>query len=231
MLSHTTKNSEMINQATATKKITIGIADDFPNARYGLLYLFNAYPNHFEVLWEASEVAETVELCKQKPPNILILDVHLPGPAGTDGHSVVTQLRFCKTVIKILAFSGNPFMQDSMLKAGADAFLVKNVSNEVIIETLLALSNQPPKILDFADGIHETQSATNRTQSKGSPILTDKEIKILRCVERGWTNESIAKDFGTSKGTIAGYMDTIRSKIYAKNRVDAVRIAREMGLL
>ena len=207
------------------KPAQVLIADDHPLLRDALRRTLLLVHPDAQVL-EAADYAGTVQQLQAHAPGLALLDLHMPGMDRVDG---LRRLRLQFPHIPLIVASGedDPVVIRATLAAGAIAFLPKSEAPEVLQQALrLVLDGgryTPPQAL--ADLRHG--AAPPRPDASG---LTPRQLDVLRCLMRGQPNKLIARELGLTEGTVKIHIAAILRVLQARNRTEAVVVARDLGL-
>lgn len=205
----------------ARTPIRIFIADDHAMVRMGLSSLFGAKPG-FTVVGEAEDGDSTIERVRALKPNVVIMDLLMPGTSGATAtakiHAVLPEVR----ILILTSFSSSDGILRA-LNAGASGAVMKSsdfttladaVEKIAAGETVIA-----PEIQQLID------------EDPPAEVLTDRQMEILESVIRGLTNAEIATQFGIREGSVKEHVASICAKLGAGNRSEAVAIALRKHLL
>jgi DNA-binding NarL/FixJ family response regulator len=220
----------------STDKLRVVIADDHALFRDGLAAILDTEP-HIEVVGQGGTAQEAVSLARDLLPEIILLDIDMPGGGLEAARSIANDCPVTKIVI--LTASEEDDHLFSALKIGARAFILKGVAARELIRILHAVaageSYVPPALAaSVLLEMHET-GARSREESK-NPIneLTERERDILENLAQGLSNKEIGEKLFLSEKTVKHYMTNILQKLQVRNRVEAAllaqRSAREDGL-
>jgi DNA-binding NarL/FixJ family response regulator len=211
--------------------VRIVLADDHTLMREAIRNLVNSAPE-FEVVGEAADGEACLELVQALLPDIVVLDIAMPEMKGEE---VARELRKLYGGLKILVLSGytDPQFVRAMVKAGADAYVVKSVSGRELINALRAVaggkSYLSPEVtaavmapLDNSAG----QSAESAVQGLGR-----REKEVLKLIAAGHRNARIAAQMGIAVGTVEAHRRNVMRKLHLHNAADLTRYALRAGLL
>ncbi|WP_396450582.1 response regulator [Actinomadura sp.] len=220
--------------------VRIVLADDQPLIRAGLRVLIADHPD-LEIVGEAGTGAEVVELVEAVRPDVVVMDIRMPDMDGIEATRRITTAH----VIMLTTFDDDEYVYGS-LKAGASGFLVKDMALEEILaairvvaagEALIAPSVTKRLIAEFAarpepgpgpgrgDGPRQVEGA-GRVDG-----ITDREREVLTLVGRGMSNQEIAGELFISVATAKAHVARLLAKLGARDRVQLVIAAYELGLV
>jgi len=210
--------------------IRLLVADDHPVVRDGLVAMLSTQPD-LVVVSEAATGAEAVERAAALAPDVILLDLEMP---GMDGVEALRQIRAARPDAPVIVFTA--FDTDerivSAVRAGAQGYLLKGAPRDELFKAIRVVSEggsllQPvvaSKLLQ-----HMSQQATERETSADS--LTEREMEVLKLLAQGKTNKEIAAALVISERTVKFHVGSILSKLGAGNRTEAVTIAAQRGLV
>jgi len=220
--------------------IRILLADDQALFREGLHTLLSLQAD-LEVVGEAGNGAEALQLAAAAQPDVILMDVQMP---VLDGVAATRRLRAeqpaCR-VILLTTFDDDEYVFEG-LRAGAVGYLLKDAPSARLVEAIQAAArgesflqtSVTAKVLaEFARlAAPETPAAPPATGSAGLPEpLTERELEILRLVAEGASNKDIASHLFLAEGTVKNHVTSIFGKLAVSGRLHAVNRARELGLL
>ncbi|GAQ58611.1 response regulator transcription factor [Streptomyces acidiscabies] len=204
-----------------TRTIKVLLAEDQSMVREALAALLGL-EDDIEVIAQAARGDEVLPTARAHPGlDVALLDIEMPGATGIEA---AAQLRgeFPGLKLVILTTFGRPGYLRSAMEAGADAFLVKDAPAAQLAQAIR-------KVLAGERVIDPTLAAA--ALADGANPLTDREREVLRAAAEGGTNAELATELRLSQGTVRNYLSMAIQKLAARNRVEAVRIAREKGWL
>lgn len=214
--------------------IRILLVDDQALFREGLNTLLSVQPD-FEVVGEASNGEEALRLAAQLQPQVVLMDLRMPVLDGvTATRRLHTLLPDCRVLV-LTTFDDDEFVFDG-LRAGAVGYLLKDVSSDKLFEALRAAARGEYFLLPSitAKVIEEFARVSPVARVPVEPLvdpLSAREIEILRLVATGASNKEIAEMLVIAEGTVKNHLTNILAKLSAKDRLQAVLKARELGLL
>lgn len=213
-----------------TEKIKVLIVDDHPVFRFGLNTILAQDPS-IEVTGEAEDAASALAAIEQNCPDIVLLDIRMPGPSGI---SLAQQLHNSHPQIKVMiltAFDDEDYLMRA-LGAGVFAYMFKNSSNEILVKAIHSVHAgqkllHPTQINLVLDELEKHK----QNEKKDYYQLSELELKILSSISQGETYQEISKQFFMSEPTVKRMVANILSKVEANNRAQAVAIAIRDGLI
>ncbi len=210
--------------------IRVLIVDDHPMIRHGLRSLLSAYQD-IEVVGEAEDGSTALEAAEVLFPEVILLDIQLSGPNGIELiHQLSREAAKAKIII-LTAFTNDEYLLGA-LSAGAYAYLLKSSSNETVVETI-RLVHQGKRLLSPAliDPVLRQFQALTKAHVDRESWLSEEELKAMRLVANGATNEEIAKEMFWSERTAKRKVEEVIAKLGARNRAQAVAKAIKKGLI
>jgi DNA-binding NarL/FixJ family response regulator len=206
--------------------IRVVIADDHTLFRQGIRELLSTDEN-FEVVGEGATGADAVQLVREHHPDVILLDVEMPGPGPT---ATVKWLHRAapNTRIVVLTMHDDPALVHDLLESGASAYLVKTIVREELMAAVRSVSRTESHVLLSVS--RETIEGLDR-QRPESGLLSVREMDVLGLVAQALSNGQIATRLFITEGTVKRHLTNIYTKLGAVSRVDAVRKATAAGLL
>ncbi|MFI1099001.1 response regulator [Streptomyces melanogenes] len=196
------------------------LAEDQSMVREALAALLGLEPD-FEVVAQVARGDEVLAAARTHEIDVALLDIEMPGMTGIEAaaalHRELPELK-----IVILTTFGRPGYLRSAMESGADAFLVKDAP-------AAQLAAAVRKVLAGERVIDPTLAAA--ALAEGANPLTERERDVLRAAANGATNAELARTLSLSQGTVRNYLSMAIQKLAARNRAEAVGIAREKGWL
>jgi DNA-binding NarL/FixJ family response regulator len=212
-----------------TEPLTILIADDHPLFRKGLRALLATVPQ-IQVVGEAASGSEAARLAAQLQPNLVLMDLQMP---GGDGLSAIRQITAAHPHIHILVVT--MFEDDdsvfAAMRAGARGYVLKDMDDDEMLRAIVAVGHGEA-IFSPAIATRIMAFFANRPAQTPAPFpdLTDSERKVLRLMARGLANDAIAAQLGFSPKTVRNYVSAIFGKLHVADRAQAIVRARDEGL-
>jgi len=212
--------------------IKILIADDHLIIRQGLRLIFET-EDEFKVVGEASDGAEALRLCAELAPDVVLMDLRMP---GMDGLTAIEKLRVSQPEIAVVILT--TFNEDDLmlrgLQAGARGYLLKDTDRAALFDTVRAAARGEtllkPEIM--ARVISHAGTVTQSTSETTTSIaLTEREREVLQAVASGERSKEVAARLGISERTVKAHLASIYNKLGVDSRAAAIAIAAQKGYL
>jgi DNA-binding NarL/FixJ family response regulator len=212
--------------------IRVVLADDQPLVRAGLRVLI-ADTHDLDVVGEAATGAQAVELARELRPDVVVMDIRMPGMDGIEATRMITAEQATTQVIVLTTFDDDEYVYGA-LRGGASGFLVKDMALDDILaairvvaagDALIAPSVTRRLIAQFAA---QTEPPPRRVDIDG---ITDREREVLTMVGRGLSNAEIAASLYISAATAKAHVARLLAKLGARDRIQLVIAAYETGLV
>jgi len=197
------------------------VADDHPVVRDGIVSILEV-ERDMEVIAQAGDGVETVELAKKHRPDIVLLDLRMP---RLDGLEVIAQIQSLQGPSRVIVLTTFESEQDVHLavKAGARSYLLKDTPRPMLVETIRQVHRGktciPPSI------------GQKLVENMSRPVLTPREMDILKLIAEGKSNKVIADNLGITEGTVKTHVKSLLGKLQAPGRTAAVKEAVHRGLV
>ncbi|MEW2502572.1 MULTISPECIES: response regulator transcription factor [unclassified Amycolatopsis] len=204
--------------------VTLLIADDHPIVRDGLRGIFTG-EHGFEVLGEAANGAEAVTLAESLKPDVVLMDLRMP---GTDGVSAITELARLGNPAHVLVLTTYDTDSDVLpaIEAGATGYLLKDAPREELFRAVRAAARGEAVLSPAV-----ASRLMGQMRAPAKEPLSQREIEVLTLVARGSTNKDAAKKLFISEATVKTHLIHAYAKLGVKDRAAAVAVAFERGLL
>ncbi len=216
-----------------TDSIRILIADDHDVVRDGLRLILES-EDDFEVVGEAANGAEAVRLCSEAHPQIVLMDLRMPGMDGLTAIKHIRQQQPDVNVVILTTYNEDALMIEG-LRSGARSYLLKDTKRQVLFDTLRAAARGESLLSPDVIGrvVGQAGGVTTPTpKSAASEIaLTDREQEVLSGVARGERSKEIAARLGITERTVKAHLASIYNKFGVDSRAAAIAVASQRGLL
>jgi DNA-binding NarL/FixJ family response regulator len=216
-----------MGQITPDKVIRVGVAEDHPLAREGLVQLLESAED-IVIVGEAADGEEALRVADSVAgePDIFLVDIRLP---GIDGLEVTRRLNDEHPDVRviILTASEDPAYGTEAMRAGAKAYVLKSAQGEEVLDTVRMVSHGH-SVLDR--GVWNALAEQRR--SRGEQFgLTAREMDVLRLLGKGYRNRDIAESLGLSPTTVKTHVARIFKRLEVNDRTDAVVTAFRLGII
>ena len=206
---------------SAPKPIRIALVDDHPILRQGIAALISDQPD-LQLVGQASNGLEAMEQFRLHRPDVMLMDLQMPGMNGIDAMSAIRGEFPDARFVVLTTYTGDVQIVRA-LKAGARAYLLKSLLHRELLETIRSVhagnKRIPPEIAaELADHAADDQ-------------LTPREIEVLRLVAAGNANKIVADRLSITEETVKAHVKNILSKLDANDRTHAVTIALKRGII
>jgi DNA-binding NarL/FixJ family response regulator len=214
--------------------IRVLVADDQALVRGGFRVILESEPD-IEVVGEAEDGRAAVELAQSLQPDVILMDVRMPGMDGLEGTKRILSRADTRSRVLMLTTFDHPEYLYEAIRAGASGFLLKNVQPSHLVHAV-RVTAQGDALLDPAltrrllDEFVRRPPPGARTPARLAS-LTDREVGILRLMARGLSNGQIAKELVIGEATVKTHVGHVLGKLGVRDRVQAVVIAYESGLV
>lgn len=206
---------ESVTQTPQTIKVII--ADDNSFVREGMRIILSTY-DEFDVLATVNDGQEAVEYCQKFSVDIALLDVRMPNMNGVEATKLICEQTNTKPLI-LTTFDDDEYILDA-IRNGAKGYFLKNTDPERIREAIKAVYNGNTIMQDvIMEKIKLNLTNDKEPESKiDKTLFTDREMEIMACIAKGFSNKEIAKQLFISEGTIANYITSILDKTGLQHR-------------
>ncbi|GLY26109.1 response regulator transcription factor [Micromonospora sp. NBRC 101691] len=217
-----------------TRPVRVLLADDQPLLRTGFRMVLGA-EDDLDIVAEAGDGVEAVDLARRLLPDVVLMDIRMPRMDGVAATRAIVEARLPVRVLILTTFDLDEYVVGA-LRAGASGFLAKDVPAEDLVTAIRTVAAGEavvaPRILKrlldrFADLLPDPSS----TPPKHLGSLTDREREVLVQVARGLSNAEIARALSVSETTIKTHVGHVLTKLGLRDRVQAVVLAYESGLV
>lgn len=201
------------------------LVDDHEVVRLGLITLINDQPD-LEVVGEAGTAAEAVRAVERLRPDVVLMDIRIPGEGGIEATRQIME-RFPETRVVMLTSYADEELVVRAIRAGAVGYVLKQVGNEELLRAVRAAA-KGESVLDPATTsrlLARVRELEQQAEGDALRELTDREVQILAEVARGRSNAEIAARLHLSEKTVRNYISTMLEKLGLRNRVELATFA------
>jgi DNA-binding NarL/FixJ family response regulator len=222
--------------------VRIVVADDHQIVRSGFAALLDTQPD-FTVVGIADDGAEAVRVCRETSPDVVLMDVRMPGMDGIEATRLLTSADSGPHVLVLTTFDLDEYVYDA-LRAGASGFLLKDVTAERLFDAVRVIAEGEALLAPAITKRLISEFARQRPRPKdpkepadliqpGPPFgtLTPRETEVLRLIAGGLSNPEIAKRLVVTEETVKTHVSRVLSKLGLRDRTQAVVAAYESGLV
>jgi DNA-binding NarL/FixJ family response regulator len=220
--------------------ISIVVADDHEVVRTGFAAMLDTQPD-FTVLGTASDGASAVQACRTLRPDLIIMDIRMPGIDGIEATRQLSLSDYSPKVLILTTFDLDKYVFDA-LRAGASGFMLKDITAEQLYEAVRVVAAGDALLAPAVTRrlIREFARLGSSPAPAGGPVtavppalaaLTPRETEVLRLVARGLSNTEIAARIVVTEDTVKSHVSRMLAKLGLRDRTQAVVTAYESGLI
>ncbi len=216
---------------SAAEPIRVVIADDHTLYRQGMKVVVEL-DGVAEVVGEASNGTEAIDLCVRLTPDVVLMDVRMPGLGGIEACQKVKDTVPSARIL-MLTMSDDESDLFEAIKAGASGYLLKDLPGEEVADAISRVHDGQAIIPPSMAGtlLEEFSRLSVEAAPPGGAQLTDREVEVLRLVARGLANREIAQSLTISENTVKNHVRNILEKLHLHSRVEAAVYAHRLRLL
>ena len=214
-------------EARYDEQFRVVVADDHTLLREGLRELLSTDPA-FCVVADAATGHQVIMLAAEHLPDLLLLDVQMPGPGA---EAVIEQVKYASPFTKIIVVTmhDDPVLLYRLLECGASAYLIKTIGRTELLAAVHAVCRSEDTVVLSVS--RRTIEQLDRRQEKQPAMLSRRELDVLDRVARAMSNSQVAGQLFITESTVKRHLTNIYAKLGAVSRVDAIRKARAAGLI
>ncbi len=213
--------------------IRLLLVDDQEMVRVGFRMILQSEPD-FSIVGEAANGVEAIEIAQRAQPDVVLMDVRMPKMDGIEACSRVREHRPDTRVMMLTTFDLHDYVHDA-LRAGASGFLLKDAPAEQLVDAIRIVASGDallaPSITQALIDEIARRPVADPASYPGVDTLTERELDVILLMARGRSNSEIAADLYLGEATIKTHVGHILAKLGARDRVQAVVIAYESGLV
>lgn len=223
------------------QQIRIAIVDDHEMFRAGVIATLQP---HFDIVGQAADVEGSVAMIAQTKPDVVLLDVHVPGGEGGGGAEILVKSRAYSpnTVFLALSVSDSPQDVGSVIRAGAQGYVTKTISGDDLISFIKQVHEGyavfSPKLAGFVLSAFQNGSPTGMGGPASGPIhddeldrLSNREQEVMRLIARGYTYKEVAAELFISIKTVETHVSSVLRKLQLSNRIELTRWAADRRIV
>lgn len=211
-------------------KIRVGLVDDHALLRLGLRTLIDDEPD-MEVVGEADSTAAALQMADKAHPQVVLMDIRLPGDSGLEATRQMTARYPDIKVVMLTSFADEELVIGA-IRAGAVGYILKEVGNEEVLRGIRAAASGG-SVLDAATTsrlLARVRATEHKADEEAFRDLSDRELDVLYEVSQGKTNGEIASSLNLSEKTARNYVSTILEKLQLTNRIELATYAIKHNL-
>lgn len=208
--------------------VRVLIVDDHPMWRNGVRTDLEG-SGSAEVVGEASDGGEAIEVAREVMPDVILMDLHLPQVSGVDATRAIIEE---SPHIKVLVLSASAEEADVLeaVKAGASGYLLKSSSSDVIVDAVMRVRAGEPVFTSSLAGLVLSEFRRIANTDPDEPDLTARENEVLKLVAKGYAYKEIGEKLFISTKTVQNHVQNILTKLQLKKRYELMRYAIHKGL-
>ena len=211
-------------------KTKIMIVDDHEVVRLGLISLLEQN-SQYEVIAQAENAPEAIKKVETYKPDIVLMDIRLPGMSGIEACEKICS-KYPDTKVIMLTSYAEDEMLFSAIKAGASGYVLKQINAKDLINSIESVArgeaSLDPAVTQRV--FQEVRKAVQEEEASAFSSLSQQEKMVLKLVSEGKTNREIAQNLFLGEGTVRNYVSSILSKLNVSNRAEAAAYAVEHNL-
>jgi DNA-binding NarL/FixJ family response regulator len=211
---------------TADPTVSLLIVDDHPVVRDGLRGMFESAPG-FTVLGEATDGVEAVERAAALDPDVILMDLRMPGGSGVDAIRELTR-RGARAKVLVLTTYDTDSDTLPAIEAGATGYLLKDAPREELFTAVRAAAEGRTVL---SPAIASRLVSAVRAPAAGNESLSAREREVLALVARGTSNREIARELFISEATVKTHLTHLYAKLGVNDRAAAVAVGYDRGIL
>ncbi len=209
------------------QRVRLVVVDDHALFRAGLISLLSQMPE-FEVVGEAGDAREAIEVVGRAVPDVVLLDINMPGISGIEAVDEIKKVGSARVLMLTISKQDEDLF--GAIAAGADGYLLKNAEPDELKRAIKNVAEgkavlSPEVTTKVLKAVGKSQGHTYENQ------LSLREMEVLECLAQGKTSSQIASDLFITENTVKTHVRHILEKLEAANRAEAVSRAIQLGLI
>jgi two-component system, NarL family, response regulator NreC len=211
------------------QKIRVMLADDHQMLREGLRALLESQPD-MSVVAEAGTGDEAIQLATVAQPDVIVMDLGMPGTSGLEAIRVIRLQGSAARVVVLSMHGGNEIVMQA-LRSGADGYVMKSSAHTHLLQAIRAVHRGERYLGPAAAAAVIDNLLDDRPESQRLSLLSEREAEVLRWTARGYTSREVGERLALSPKTVDTYRERAMEKLNLKTRADMIRFALRAGLL
>lgn len=224
-------SSDNQRDSAKTAPVEVLVVDDHGLFRAGVIAELGKYPEEVKVVGEAASVEDAIAAVDAIAPQVMLLDVHLPGGHGGGGGEVAVAVSAQHPEVKMLALSVSDAAEDvvAVIRAGARGYVTKTITTAELVDAIKRVAGGDaafsPRLAGFV--LDAFGAATSQIVGQGSELdtLTSREFEVMRLIARGYAYKEIASELFISVKTVESHVSAVLRKLQLSNRYELSRWA------
>jgi DNA-binding NarL/FixJ family response regulator len=207
------------------KHISVLVADDHEVVRMGIRVLLQRHA-HLQVVGEAGSGEEAVRQALEHHPDVVVMDIRMPGMSGVDACRKIVQQSPQTRVVMLTSYAEDELLF-AAIRAGASGYVLKRIGSDELVRTIEAVG-RGESALDPAMTEAVFREVRQNEREKEAQIfseLSTQEMRVLSLIADGLTNREIAGQLFLGEGTVRNYVSSLLSKLHLANRAEAAAFA------
>ena len=207
------------------------VADDHAVVRRGLVMVLDAQPD-FEVVAEAADGAEALDLAATRPVELAVLDVAMPRMTGLQAAGELSRQHPEMRLLMLSMYDDEQYLYEA-LKAGASGYVLKSAADRDLVEACRAAMRGEPFLYPAAVSalIADFLARAQAGEDPAPEPLTPRELEVVKLIAEAWTSDAIALELEISRRTVDRHRENILAKLGMRDRVELTRYAIRRGLV
>lgn len=224
-------SSDNQRDSAKTAPVEVLVVDDHGLFRAGVIAELGKYPEEVKVVGEAASVEDAIAAVDAIAPQVMLLDVHLPGGHGGGGGEVAVAVSAQHPEVKMLALSVSDAAEDvvAVIRAGARGYVTKTITTAQLVDAIKRVAGGDaafsPRLAGFV--LDAFGAATSQIVGQGGELdtLTSREFEVMRLIARGYAYKEIASELFISVKTVESHVSAVLRKLQLSNRYELSRWA------
>lgn len=215
-------------KSTLERPIRVILADDHVVVRAGIRQFLEQSPE-IQIVAEASNGAEALELIEQINPDVAVLDIQMPKMSGIEVTRWIRKQNLPIGILVLTAYDDEPYVQ-AVLRAGANGYVLKTAEPQAIVEAVKDVFNGK-SVLDSTLALKLLGKLSEQASETANDPLTERELQIMALTAKGFTNKAIGFQLSISDRTVQNHLANIFQKLEVESRTAAVMKTIALGLI